>query len=117
MKERKTKIVFPVFGDYTIHVVVSDDVCESRKKRDGYFGESFEGTARALHSYSLTRPAESWLFLHGLAKPGSIAHESWHAVYRMMDWAGARIENEIVAYHLDYLVDKVWKHVRPKGYR
>jgi len=38
---------------------------------------------------------------------GIIAHEAWHAVFSMFEWAGAELDNEMVAYHLSYLVDRI----------
>lgn len=110
LKERVTKIVFPVFSGYEVYVCISDDIVASRQKRDGYFGEKFTGgDALGLHSYPLGSTGISWLFFPIIVRPGTVAHESWHCIFRMMSWVGADIENEVVAYHLGYLVEKVTK--------
>jgi hypothetical protein len=50
---------------------------------------------------------ESWIILPFDAPCSSVAHEAWHAVRRMLDYCGAEQENEVVAYHLGYVVNKI----------
>jgi hypothetical protein len=45
---------------------------------------------------------------------GTIAHESWHAILNMLVRVGADLDNEVVAYHLGYLVDEIVKLKRSK---
>jgi hypothetical protein len=49
------------------------------------------------------------LFFHPDADESTIAHESWHAIRRMLTYCGAEIENETVAYHLGFLVGAITK--------
>ena len=67
-----------------------------------------DGTAGlAVHADTL-----SFVFLPYSASVGSIAHESWHVVRRMMEHAGVELDNEAVAYHLGFLVNKIFRFVR-----
>lgn len=108
LKERVRKVYFPVFT-YTAHIIVTSDVVGSRRNRSSILGP-FEGTATAIHSYA---GRESFIFITKDATPGTVAHEAWHCVYAIMKWAGALIDNETVAYHLDHLVDEIHSFLKP----
>lgn len=100
------KVVFPVWSNYTIHIVFTTNIAESRKARYGSAGES-DG-ARALHSSA--QGGHSHLFFRiGDTPVQVIAHEAWHAVRCMLvDFGGVTVmENEVTAYHLGYLVGEV----------
>jgi len=110
MKVRKTKfddyesvVKFPVLSNYFVHVVFTDHIGRSRKGRYGSEGAA-EGAA-ALSSQAVN--GHGHLFFKISNTPGIIAHEAWHAVYRMFEWAGAELDNEMVAYHLSFLVDRI----------
>ena len=111
-KLKKTKyndyekdITFPVFVGYRVHVVFTDDLRKSRIARYGDKGLSED--AAALHC--VAKNGNAHLFFD-LSKVSTciIAHESWHAVRRMLEWAGAELDNEVVAYHLGYIVGLVF---------
>ena len=111
-KLRKTKhgdyekdIIFPVFVGYRIHVVFTDDLRKSRIARYGDEGLSEE--AAAMHCIAKNGNAHL-IFNTEKANPGILAHESWHAIRGMLEWAGAELDNEVVAYHLGYLFQHVF---------
>lgn len=109
-KESCSELSFDAFA-YEVHVVFTADVPGSRVKRDNIFGKYDGSPALGLHSYSPEEPF-SYLFLRPDAHPSTIAHESWHCVRRMLHYCGAELENEVVAYHLGYLVGFI--HERQK---
>jgi hypothetical protein len=86
-----------------VHVVFTDHIGRSRKGRYGSEGAA-EGAA-ALSSQAVN--GHGHLFFKMSNTPGIIAHEAWHAVFRMFEWAGAELDNEMVAYHLSFLVDRI----------
>jgi hypothetical protein len=99
---------FPVFAGYQVHIIFTEDIGESRRKRYGSRGGS-DG-AGALHSSA--EGGHSHLFYRvgvGNCNAGTIAHEAWHAVRAMLvDFSGVTImENEVTAYHIGYLVQAV----------
>lgn len=105
MKESTANFYFPVFSTYEVHVILTDNVMDSRRLRDCYLGPSdSERPPRALCE---SRPGHSWLFIHNKADQGTIAHESFHCVFALLNFIGARLDNEIVAYHLQYVVNQV----------
>lgn len=111
--ENTFNIDFPVFGDYTICVVITNDVVEARRARDLEIDERFYGVAEALHCYNEKLEGLAWLFFNYKTTPGIIAHEAHHAVYRMMEWIGAKsVDQEIFAYHAEHIVDKVWNFIK-----
>ena len=47
--------------------------------------------------------------------PGTIAHESFHAAYEILNWAGVKVDvehQEAFAYMLTWVVDEVHKTVK-----
>lgn len=98
-------IRFPVFSNYQVKVVFTDDVAASKKAR---YGTDFDtSNASAVHCHDETQGVSHIIFDINRACNGTMAHESWHAIYAMMKWAGAGLENEVVAYHLGYLTQRV----------
>lgn len=106
-KEHSSKLSFPAF-EYDVHIVFSSDVVASRIKRDDILGKYDAGPAGGLHSYT-PDGSYSYLFISPDALPSTIAHEAWHCIRRMMVHCGAELENEVVAYHLGYLVGEIHK--------
>jgi hypothetical protein len=96
-------VKFPVLSNYFVHVIFTDSIARSRKARYGTEGAA-EGAA-ALSSVAVG--GHGHLFFKLDNSEGIIAHEAWHAVFRMFEWAGAELDNEMVAYHLSYLVDRI----------
>lgn len=99
-------INFAVWSNYDVHVIFTDSIATSRKERYGTVGQGED--AGALHTSGVG--GHSHLFFKIEHCPsGVIAHESWHAVYCLMtEWAGVKdLDNETVAYHLGYLVQKI----------
>lgn len=113
LKEKIFTIEFPVF-DYELVVILSSDVMKSRTDRDEEVGEKFTGEpALALHSYNYHNPIAFLIFNEHDVTPGVIAHEASHAVYRLLEWIGAtERDEEVLAYHIEYIVDKVWNFVK-----
>lgn len=116
--EKKLEIGFPIFANYTIFVVLTDDVIKSRTDRNAEIGEKYDGgIAEAMLCYSLDKEKEgmAWMFLHYNASPGIIAHESVHAIHRLWDFVGvstAKNDSEIFAYHVEYVVERIWNHLK-----
>lgn len=110
--ENLLELEFPIFSDYTIFVVLTDDVIKARRERDVEIGESLDEDASgadALHCYNEDGTGLAWMIFNYNATPGIIAHESHHAVLRLMKWIGAKsIDEEIFAYHIEHVVEKVW---------
>jgi hypothetical protein len=102
LKER-TKIVKLVTYGYTVKVIVSSDIERSARKRGYLFLEG----SYAQHSYTEGKP-ESVLFLPAVLDISLVAHESFHAVWRVMKFIGAKHEQEVMAYLLGHVVDEVY---------
>lgn len=112
MKSRHTTIEFPVFSSYMVHVEVTSDLKKSMAKYpltkvavDDYG----DGDGVAIH---VDKEGFSFIFLRYNASVGDIAHESWHVVHRMMDFLGIELDHETAAYHLGYMVNKIFRFMR-----
>lgn len=99
-------VKFPVFADYKIHVVVTDDLQKSWNARCEEEYDAADVEAMYTHV-----DGGSIIFFRKGASAGTIAHESWHAIRGMLLDAGAELDDEIVAYHLTYLVDDAFYFV------
>lgn len=105
MNEKEKLINFSVF-DYMVRVVYTDDMSESIKARREILGDIDCNDSDAVH-LALRNKSESYLILSSDVSAGTIAHEAWHCVRRIMEYIEADLENEIVGYHIGYLVDEV----------
>jgi hypothetical protein len=110
-KERTKTIIFPVFGRYRVSIIISTDKNRTKnrlvKKLNGAFHETdFE----ALHIW-IGKENASYLLFQENAKVGTIVHECWHCIRKIMDWAGSDYDDEVVAYHLDYLTQEVYDFI------
>lgn len=112
MKSRYTTIEFPVFSDYIVHVEVTSDLKKSMAKYPPTkvaIDDYGDGKCVAVH---VENDGFSFIFFPYNASVGDIAHESWHAVRRMMEYLGIELDHETVAYHLGYMVDKIFRFIR-----
>jgi hypothetical protein len=102
-REKKHDVVFDVFG-YVVHVIFTTDLQRSRDKYNALLGHSYDATgAGAFHTYKDERDYNSYLFFKWDADVEQITHESWHVIRRMMEFLGAKHENEVMAYHIGHL--------------
>lgn len=112
--EHTRNISFPVWRTY-IKICFTPDVNASIKWRDNSYTHT-DTEAMCMYSDS----ASCCLVLAMDAPPAIIAHECWHAIRKMLANQGAELENEVIAYHLGYLVGEVHKFqasVRPRRSR
>ena len=115
MKSKITVIEFPVLSNYQIHVEVTSDLKKALAKypqtKNIYEEEDITTDAMAVH---VNNDGTSFIFLPPNASAGTIAHECWHVVRRMMDYLGIELGNEVVAYYLGYLVNRIFRFTRGK---
>jgi len=107
-------IDFPVFG-YRVGVIFAEKVALACK----YYFYNFDETtnADALHC-PFEDECRALIFYPFHVTPDVIAHEAYHAVRRMLNYADIglyeednekKIDNETLAYHLGYLVREILK--------
>lgn len=112
MRKNKIKVLdFSILGHYQVHIELSSNIRAALKKykqtENVNMDDDDEDTdALAIHVKNVSF---SYIFLPHNARPGTIAHESWHVVRRMFEHVGADLEDEMVAYHIGYLVDQIVK--------
>lgn len=107
MAVRRKKIKFPALGDFEVRVLLSSNV---------------KATSRALHSNAegdeacciteSEKPGMCWLVFGELPTIDHVAHEAYHAVVAMLQFTGAKREEEVVAHHLGYLVQQIFDFTR-----
>lgn len=101
-RTHRHKVKFPIFQNFTIHVVFTDD---------------WRAEAVKLNA-DLTDDSIAWTVSEGKAAhiifphhpdPDVVAHETFHAIWALMKFAGAEMEEEVVAYHLGHVVELITK--------
>jgi hypothetical protein len=98
---KKEVIPNPIFH-YDIIVVVTDDYNAAVKKLELELShEGYGEETKAVHIF-IPDNGESYLLFHKNADAGTVVHEVWHAVRRMLEYIGAGLDNEVVAYMLGY---------------
>jgi hypothetical protein len=96
-------VEFPVWSDYIIHVEIVKDIPEAaRRYKIRGLDEEFGADALTIKRYDM---GMSMIFFKPHPTLGTIAHEAYHAVGQMFDWAGAKYDSETYAYHLGYTVN------------
>ena len=106
LQEKVKTVVFPVFSEYRVVLVVSSDIDASFKKRHGILGTNYNLAGCEAAHQAIPGKMKAFLFFRPGATNGTVAHECWHTIHKMFGAVGACLDNEAVAYHLGYLVDK-----------
>lgn len=105
VRTHRHKIKFPIFG-YEIRVSfvssLKDEAVRMNADAPG------DDTAKAWTVLNSEHPYAHIVLQHD-ASAEIIAHESFHAIWALMTWAGAALEDEVVAYHLGHVVGRITK--------
>lgn len=109
---RKLKLTIPTFN-WDFEIVLTKNIIPYAKSV-GYEENKDDGTTTALHMY-YSDEMKSIIILNPNPKAGTVAHECWHAVRRMLLHTGCELDNEVVAYHLGYLVQQVHDFVKKRS--
>lgn len=110
-KEIRTMIPFPPYK-YRVYVIFTDSLEGTAENlvNEGKLSKNhdIDDTCGAFHVRMPNQP-NSYIVLRYDARVGHIVHESYHCICTMFKWVGAEQEEELFAYHLDYLVDEIIK--------
>jgi hypothetical protein len=102
-RERHMLIALDAWN-YAVNVVLTTDIEKSRQKiNKAMYDIEVDETIDGL---CVPSKSASWILLGFDASAGVVAHECWHAVWNLSQWAGVELENETIAYHLGYLVQR-----------
>ena len=102
-----TWVTFDVLADYQVRLIFTNDLMKSAHER---LGSTPDAGVTDGFVFNCKGKGLSYLFLRLDAPENSVAHESWHIVHRMFEWCGVRdYDDEIVAYHIDHMVEKVYE--------
>lgn len=92
-------------------VVLTDDVKKSLEGLDMDTSDLHASTIAAT-AWPDNDPLLTLIVLPFYASAGTIAHEAWHAVSHMLLKVGAKLDDEVVAYHLDFVVRFITEYVK-----
>jgi hypothetical protein len=107
MRNQQSRIRFPVFNGFEVRVIIARDIQATGRRLDA----DLTGCAAAFIT-NTDKPKRGWIVFGVNPDEATIAHEASHAVRAIMRYAGARVEDEVFAYHLDYLVGKIHKFLK-----
>lgn len=99
--EQKWVLPVPTFS-YYVNLYICEDVTVTCTR----LFHNFKPCVACQVVVDLDQPFTD-LFLPLDVTPDTIAHESWHAVRRMLLYCGAELDNEVVAYHLGFFVRNI----------
>lgn len=114
VKPRESRKTISLGGaiPYVVYVILSEDVNSSRSGRSHFLGEWQElPNTGAVHT-GMADAGRSYIILPYDTKLDYIAHESFHCVWRIMEYIGAGQNEEIMAYFLGYIVEQIAQFVK-----
>jgi hypothetical protein len=101
-----TWVGFEVMANYQVRVILTNDIAKSSR---GRLSSGPDGNADAF-CYHVEGDGKSYIFLPLDAPECTFVHECWHVIYRMFHYCGVTdFDDEVTAYHLDHLVEKVFE--------
>lgn len=104
-QEREFCHIIEPFG-HRLKVILTADLKASYRALE-VTDDDLHSDATACIVYTTSDDGLTYMLLNFNAGAGTIAHESWHVIYRMLKGLGAKLDNETVAYHLGDLVRKI----------
>ena len=107
MRNRTTRVCFPVFRNYVVRVILARDI-----ERTGRRLHSDLSNAAAAFVTQDDKPGRGWLVLGPGADEALVAHEASHAIRAMFASRGVRNDDETFAYHLDFLVGRIHRFLK-----
>lgn len=105
-------IKFPVFHNYTVNVEIAPNIEKAVERYKNVFKIEGWGGEEETNAITVHENWASYMFLRPRTTPGTIAHESLHVIAEIADKTGMKLDDENVAYHLGYLVDKIDGYVK-----
>lgn len=106
MANRWATVTFAVFR-YTATVIYARDIVATGRK----LKEDLTNAAGAFVSKD-EHPYKGWIVLCADSDEGVISHEAAHCVRHMLTNAGASLDDETFAYHLEFLVGRIHRFLK-----
>lgn len=106
MKNRRSTVTFAVFG-YVVLIIQSRDIVATGKKL-----KEDLNNAEAAFCTKDDQPYKGWLVFGLEPDEGVIAHEAAHCIRHMLTSAGATLDDETFAYHLQFLVGRIHRFLK-----
>jgi hypothetical protein len=108
MRNRHTIVRFPVFNGYEVRIILARDVVRTAR----HLGADLSGALAGYVYPGPERPKRAWIVFPLEPDEATVAHEASHAVRHLLQYVGAKNDNETFAYHLDYLVGRIHRFMK-----
>lgn len=104
------KSIFFAAWDYYVHIIVTNnfDATAHKLKLERDDTDSLDDKTVGGVCFHVKDNGVSYLFIRPKAIVRVVAHEAWHCVCRILEYADAELDNETVAYHLGYLTGEAY---------
>lgn len=118
-KDKRFRVNFPALAHYEVRVDFTSNLKRALGRHKETKNVDLSGPddrytdALAIH---VSGEGRSFVFFKHGVTVGTIAHEAWHVVRHVLTYIGAELENEVVAYHLGYLVNEIVRHAKITQY-
>lgn len=105
IKEERFVLKLSAF-EYQVHVTITTDVLATAHDINTRMGN--EPYPFACSAVSFHRGLNSYVVLPWKRNVQHIVHEAFHVIWNVLKCIGAEPDEEIVAYHLDYIVGQMY---------
>lgn len=106
-KDKVKTVKFAVLNDYKVKIVLTHDLDKALKSFKHTTDVESGGETTGGIAIHVNEERLSYIFIPYGSSTGSMAHEAYHAVRHMLDECSIELENEVVAYHLGYLMNEI----------
>lgn len=108
LRIKKREVEFSIFSGYTVYIIATNDIARAALRFKQTKNTDIGTDTQAICVHEVDNGI-TYMFLPFTSDAGDVAHECWHVVKRMLEYVGAELENEVVAYHLGFLVRQAHK--------
>ena len=106
-KDKVKTVKFAVFNDYKVKIVLTRDLDKALLSFKHTADVESGGETTGGITVHVDCERLSYIFIPYGSSTGSMAHEAYHAVQRMLKNCSIELKNEVVAYHLGYLMNEI----------
>ena len=106
-KDKIKTVKFSVLNDYKVKIVLTRNLDKALKSYKHTTDVNSGGETTGGITVHVDCERLSYVFIPYGSSTGSMAHEAYHAIRHMLEECSIELENEVVAYHLGYLMNEI----------
>ena len=106
-KDKVKTVKFSVLNDYKVKIVLTRDLDKALLSFKHTVDVPSGGETTGGITVHVDKERISYIFIPYGSSTGSMAHEAYHAIQHMLEDCSIELTNEVVAYHLGYLMNEI----------